>query len=30
MSEKSFHEVADSIKNTIVNTQFEIMSDANY
>ena len=29
MLEKSFQEVADSIKNTIINTQLEIMSDAN-
>ena len=29
MIDKSFQEVANSIKNSITNTQFEIMSDAN-
>ena len=29
MIDKSFQEVANSIKNAITNTQFEIMSDAN-
>ena len=29
MIDKSFQEVANSIKKTITNTQFEIMSDAN-
>ena len=29
MIDKSFHKVANSIKNAITNTQFEIMSDAN-